>query len=50
VYVDLHVQVAPGTTVESGHEITHQVETALRRAYGQITDVVIHLEPAKPGT
>jgi cation diffusion facilitator family transporter len=45
VYVDLHVQVAPGTTVERGHEITHEVEASLRRAYGQITDVVVHLEP-----
>ena len=46
VYVDLHVQVAPRTTVERGHAIAHEVETALRRAYGQITDVVVHLEPA----
>lgn len=45
VYVDLHVQVAPGTTVEEGHAITHQVEKALRLQYGQITDVVVHLEP-----
>ena len=50
VYVDLHVQVAPGTTVERGHEITHEVEASLRRAYGQITDVVVHLEPASPRT
>ena len=46
VYVDLHVQVAPGTTVEEGHIIAHQVEEALRLQYGQITDVVVHLEPA----
>ena len=46
VYVDLHVQVAPGTTVERGHAIGHGVEDALRRAYGQITDVVVHVEPA----
>jgi cation diffusion facilitator family transporter len=46
VYVDLHVQVAPGTTVERGHAITHEVEDALRESYGQITDVVVHLEPA----
>ncbi len=48
VYVDLHVQVAPGTTVERGHEIAHAVEGSLRRSYGQITDVVVHLEPASP--
>jgi cation diffusion facilitator family transporter len=46
VYVDLHVQVASGTTVEEGHAIAHQVEGALRLQYGQITDVVVHLEPA----
>jgi cation diffusion facilitator family transporter len=46
VYVDLHVEVAPGTTVERGHEIAHEVEASLRRAYGQIADVVVHLEPA----
>lgn len=46
VYVDLHIQVAPDTTVARGHAITHEVETALRRDYGQISDVVVHLEPA----
>ena len=46
VYVDLHVQVAPGTTIERGHAIAHEVEDSLRGAYGQITDVVVHLEPA----
>lgn len=48
VYVDLHVQVAPETTVERGHAVTHDVENALRQAFGQITDVVVHLEPAGP--
>jgi cation diffusion facilitator family transporter len=46
VYVDLHVQVDPATTVDRGHAIAHAVEAALRREYGQITDVVVHLEPS----
>ena len=46
VYVDLHIQVTAGTTVERGHAIAHEVEANLRRAYGQITDVVVHVEPA----
>ena len=46
VYVDLHVQVPAGTTVEAGHAVTHEVEEALRTHYGQITDVVVHLEPS----
>ena len=49
VAVDLHVQVDPETTVARGHAITHEVEDALRKEYGQITDVVVHLEPAVTG-
>lgn len=49
VAVDLHVQVDPETTVARGHAITHEVEDALRKEYGQITDVVVHLEPAGSG-
>jgi len=50
VYVDLHVQVAPETTVSHGHAIAHAVEEALRRSFGQICDVVVHLEPTSRGT
>jgi len=46
VYVDLHVVVGPGTTLESGHEIGHDVEEALRTRFAQIVDVVVHVEPA----
>ena len=45
VTVDLHVEVDAETTVERGHVIAHEVEGALRREYGQITDVVVHVEP-----
>ena len=46
VMVDLHVEVDPEATVARGHAIAHEVEDALRREYGQVTDVVVHLEPA----
>lgn len=49
VCVDLHIQVAPETTVERGHALTHQVEDELRRRFGQISDVVVHLEAATGG-
>ena len=49
VYVDLHVQVDPQTTVERGHAIAHEVEAALRQRYGQVTDVVVHIEPPATG-
>jgi cation diffusion facilitator family transporter len=45
VYVDLHVQAPRDTTIEEGHAIAHEVEAALRAEYGQITDVIVHLEP-----
>jgi cation diffusion facilitator family transporter len=45
VYVDLHVLVDPDTTVLRGHAIAHDVESELRRAYPQVADVVVHVEP-----
>jgi cation diffusion facilitator family transporter len=48
VAVDLHLLVAPSTSVERGHAIAHAVETQLRARYPQVTDVVIHVEPATP--
>ncbi len=45
VSVDLHLVVAAGTTVESGHLIAHAVETRLKQTYEQIADVVVHVEP-----
>ena len=45
VFVDLHVVVAPGTTVEESHAIAHAVEDALRGRFTQIVDVVVHIEP-----
>lgn len=46
VAADLHVLVAPDTTVEQGHAIAHEVENALRARYPQLADVVVHVEPA----
>lgn len=48
VLVDLHLLVAPDTTVERGHGIAHEVETALRANFPQIADVVVHVEPVEP--
>jgi cation diffusion facilitator family transporter len=46
VYVDLHVLVDPGATVEAGHQVAHEVEERLRRRFTQVADVVVHVEPA----
>lgn len=47
VFVDLHVVVAAGATVEEGHAIAHLVEDTLRTSFAQIADVVVHVEPGR---
>ncbi len=43
-YVDLHVQFRDGTTLRRAHEISHELQGAIReRLRG--ADVLIHLEP-----
>jgi cation diffusion facilitator family transporter len=43
-YVDLHVQFRDGTTLKRAHEVTHELQGAIRgRLRG--ADVLIHLEP-----
>ena len=46
-HVDLHVQFAEGTTLRRAHEISHELEGAIR-ARLRDADVLIHLEPAGP--
>jgi divalent metal cation (Fe/Co/Zn/Cd) transporter len=48
VLVDLHLLIAPNATIERGHEIAHAVEAELRIRFSQVTDVVVHVEPAGP--
>jgi cation diffusion facilitator family transporter len=48
VSVDLHLLVAPDTTVERGHAIAHEVEAQIRARFTEVTDVVVHVEPAEP--
>ena len=46
--VDIHVVVNPEITVYHGHEIAHAVKDALERSSLHITDVSVHIEPARP--
>lgn len=46
--VDIHVVVNPEITVYEGHEIAHAVKDALERSALHITDVSVHIEPARP--
>jgi cation diffusion facilitator family transporter len=49
-YVDLHVGVNGSISVHEGHEIAHQVKTAIRHGDSRIADVLVHIEPAKAVT
>jgi len=45
-YVDLHIEVAPGLTVRTAHEIAHDVKRTLRQWRPEILDVLVHVEPS----
>ncbi|MCH8339445.1 MAG: cation transporter [Chloroflexi bacterium] len=45
--MDLHVQVDRDISVKNGHAIGHKVNDRLKKSSLAITDVVIHIEPAR---
>lgn len=45
-YIDMHVIVDGNITVHKGHEISHQVKDKLVDSFQNISDVLIHIEPA----
>jgi cation diffusion facilitator family transporter len=46
-YVDLHVGVDGSISVHEGHEIAHQVKSAIQQSDSRVADVLVHIEPAK---
>jgi cation diffusion facilitator family transporter len=46
-HIDLHVQFAPGTTLERAHYLSHQLQGEIERRIPN-ADVLIHLEPEDP--
>jgi cation diffusion facilitator family transporter len=46
-YVDLHVGVDGKISVHDGHEIAHQVKSAIQESDARIADVLVHIEPAR---
>jgi cation diffusion facilitator family transporter len=44
-YIDLHLQFAPGTTLERAHAIAHQLQDTIR-ARIRAADVLVHIEPS----
>jgi cation diffusion facilitator family transporter len=48
VYVDLHIQIAPHLDVVQAHGVTHAVIDAIKLAFPDVIDVLVHTEPALP--
>jgi cation diffusion facilitator family transporter len=46
-WIDLHLLVEPELTTRESHKIASMVERRLKDAYGEETDVVIHIEPGR---
>jgi cation diffusion facilitator family transporter len=45
-YIDLHLQFAPGTTLERAHSIAHQLQDAVRSQI-RAAEVLVHIEPSR---
>lgn len=45
-YVDLHIGVDGDKTVRAGHDIAHDVKTAIQSMDARIADALVHVEPA----
>lgn len=48
IRIDMHVLVQPDMPLEEAHLIAHRVSKMLKAEYEDVTDVVVHLEPALP--
>jgi cation diffusion facilitator family transporter len=46
VFVDLHAEVDPETTVERGQQISAAINERIRQAFPQVVDVLVHLCPS----
>ena len=46
IRIDLHVLVQPDMPLEDAHIIAHRVSKMLKAEYTDVSDVVVHLEPA----
>jgi len=47
IYVDLHVQVSPEMHVDRAHQVSYEIEGAIKAKIPGVTDVVVHIEPKR---
>ena len=48
-HIDLHLQFAPGTSLERAHEIAHEVQASVQERIPS-ADVLVHIEPSQRPT
>ncbi len=47
IYMDLHICIDPKLSVEEGHNISHRVESLVKKRVYGVKDITIHIEPIK---
>jgi len=45
IHIDLHVLVDPEMRVHKAHHLSYAIENKIKREFGGVTDVVVHMEP-----
>lgn len=45
IYMDLHICIDPKLSVEEGHNISHRVESLVKKRICGVKDITIHIEP-----
>ncbi|MGB9886628.1 MAG: cation diffusion facilitator family transporter [Moorellales bacterium] len=49
VSLDLHLEVEQGMTLEEAHALSHRVAARLRERFPELSEVLVHVEPARSG-
>jgi cation diffusion facilitator family transporter len=45
-HIDLHLQFAPGTSLERAHAVAHELQASVRQQIGR-ADLLVHMEPSR---
>ena len=45
IYLDMHILVDPNMTVHASHEVVSQIEENISKAYPEVQDMLIYVEP-----
>jgi cation diffusion facilitator family transporter len=45
IHIDLHIQLDPSTRMDKAHDISYEIEDAIKKEIPSVSDVLVHLEP-----